>query len=55
MQDIIDLDRCVWDEQYRSLIKQTLNYPRRPAGTTANENTCGRPSATDRRVPAPPE
>lgn len=55
MRETIDFDRCVWDEQYRSRIKQALNYPRRAVIASANENVRGRVGRPDRRAPAVPE
>jgi hypothetical protein len=50
MHDFIDLERCVWDADYRRAVKGILNVPALDVRGAANQNA---PAARPGKVPRP--
>jgi hypothetical protein len=50
MHDFIDLERCVWDADYRRAVKGILNVPELDVGGAANQN---RPAVRPGKAPRP--
>lgn len=52
MNDLLDIERCIWDQDYRRKVKRMLNFRNEAQPASANQNRRG--LAAHRRAAAKP-